>query len=216
MKGNISTCGAHTRAARFSRAGNTAFLLAAIGVIVLAAPRTVRAAPTHKQKAQPVPAIQTPVARGEYLVKITGCNDCHTPMKMGPQGPEPDMSRMLSGHPDSLKMPPPPAPADPWTWSVSRTNTAFAGPWGITFATNLTPDENTGMINTWSEIMFIAAMRNGKHMDMSRAIMPPMPWADYGQMTDDDLKAIFAYLHTIPPVKNLVPLYQPPSGAPKR
>src|SRR5580765_355411 len=42
------------------------------------------------------------VKRGEYLVTVGGCNDCHTPLKMGPQGPEPDMSRMLSGHPDSF------------------------------------------------------------------------------------------------------------------
>ena len=47
--------------------------------------------------------------RGRYLVTILGCNDCHTPFKMGPKGPEPDMSRMLSGHPESMKLPPPPA-----------------------------------------------------------------------------------------------------------
>ena len=42
------------------------------------------------------------VQRGEYLVKIMGCNDCHTPWKMGPHGPEPDMTRFLSGHPEEI------------------------------------------------------------------------------------------------------------------
>lgn len=215
MNGRISTCGTLTRVSRFSCIVKKVLLAAVVGVIPFAAPQRAISAPTHKPKPQPVPTTESLVARGEYLVTITGCNYCHTPMKMGPQGLEPDMSRMLSGRPDSLKMPPPPAPADPWTWRGSQTNTAFAGPWGITYATNLTPDENTGMINTWSEAMFIAAMRTGKHMDMSRKIMPPMPWTEYGRMTDDDLKAIYAYLHTIPPVKNLVPLYEPPPEAPK-
>src|SRR5262245_14387767 len=45
--------------------------------------------------------------RGKYLVNIGGCNDCHTPLKMGAKGPEPDLSRMLSGHPEDAKLPPP-------------------------------------------------------------------------------------------------------------
>jgi mono/diheme cytochrome c family protein len=39
------------------------------------------------------------VARGAYIVKTSACHDCHTPLKMGPKGPERDLSRMLSGHP---------------------------------------------------------------------------------------------------------------------
>src|SRR5437870_2909027 len=83
------------------------------------------------------------LARGAYLVTIGGCNDCHTPLKMGPKGPEPDRDRMLSGHPQSLVMTPPPkqAPNGPWMWSGAVTNTAFAGPWGISYARNLTPDK---------------------------------------------------------------------------
>src|SRR5262245_4883544 len=65
------------------------------------------------------------VERGQYLVKITGCNHCHTPYKMGPNGPEPDMTRMLSGHPHHLVMPPPPKGSGPWGWAGALTNTAF-------------------------------------------------------------------------------------------
>src|SRR5690349_3305862 len=85
------------------------------------------------------------VARGQYLVTISGCNDCHTPLKMGPKGPEPDMSRMLSGHPASFVMPAPPKNGEAWMWSGSATNTAFAGPWGISYARNLTPDRVSGL-----------------------------------------------------------------------
>jgi hypothetical protein len=84
------------------------------------------------------------VARGAYLVRAMGCNDCHTPYKIGPNGPEPDMSRALTGHPADLVMPPTPAlPRGPWVWSGAGTNTAFAGPWGVSFTANFTPDVET-------------------------------------------------------------------------
>ena len=150
-------------------------------------------------------------ARGKYLVTIMSCNDCHTPFKMGPKGPEPDMTRMLSGHPETLKLPPPPAPSGPWIWSGAGTNTAYAGPWGVSYAANLTPDQNTG-IGIWTEEMFVKAMRTGKHFGTSRDIQPPMPWPWIGQATDEDLKAIYAYLRTIPPVVNHVPDYQEPAA----
>src|SRR6188768_1098535 len=61
------------------------------------------------------PATVERVQRGAYLVGAMGCNDCHTPWKLGPKGPEPDMSRALSGHPEDMKMPPAPAlPPGPW------------------------------------------------------------------------------------------------------
>ena len=153
------------------------------------------------------------VARGEYMVTIGGCNDCHTPLKMGPNGPEPDMSRMLSGHPESLKMTPPPAlPANsPWMVTSTGTNTAHAGPWGISYTMNLTPDTNTG-IGFWTEDMFIKTIRTGKHFGTGRPINPPMPWFNYAKMTDEDLKAVYAYLRTIPPIVNHVPAYEPPTG----
>jgi hypothetical protein len=128
---------------------------------------------------------------------------------MGPNGPEPDMTRFLSGHPESVKLPPPPGPTGPWIWHGAATNTAFAGPWGVTYAINLTPHQETGM-GIWTEEMFVNAIKTGKHFGTARPIMPPMPWPTYRQMTDDDLKAIYAYLKTIPPIENHVPDYQPP------
>lgn len=148
---------------------------------------------------------QTRIQRGEYLVTVGGCNDCHTPLKMGPKGPEPDMSRQLSGHPASLEMPAPPAlPNGPWLWSGAATNTAFAGPWGVSFARNLTPDEVSG-IGIWTEEMFIRTLRTGKHWGVSRPILPPMPWFNYGKMTDEDLKSVYAYLRNLKPIRNEVP-----------
>lgn len=150
------------------------------------------------------------VQRGRYLVTAIGCNDCHTPLKMTERGPEPDMTRMLSGHPSSLKMTSPPKMADgPWAWAGAVTNTAFAGPWGITFAANLTPDQNSGL-GIWTEDMFVRALRTGRHMGTSRPINPPMPWTAFKNMTDEDLKSIYAYLRTIPPVSNHVPDYLEP------
>lgn len=117
---------------------------------------------------QQKPGALDAVKRGEYLVKIGGCNDCHTPLKMGANGPQPDMTRMLSGHPEELKLPSPPKlPAGPWVWLGAGTNTAFAGPWGITYSPNLTPDQNTG-IGIWTEDKFVRAIRLGKHMGQSR------------------------------------------------
>lgn len=151
-------------------------------------------------------AASAAVERGKYLVTIGHCNDCHTPWIVGEKGPEPDMSRMLSGHPEGLVMPEPPKlPASsPWVWLGAGTNTAFAGPWGISYAFNLTPDQNTG-IGIWTEEIFVKALRTGRHMGQARPILPPMPWPNVAQMTDADLKAVYAYLRSIPPIKNRVP-----------
>jgi hypothetical protein len=146
----------------------------------------------------------TPVERGKYLVNAMGCNDCHTPMKMGPQGPEPDMSKFLSGHPASEKNAPAPKLANGWIAAVDATGTAWAGPWGISYTANLTPDQNSGL-GIWTEDMFLKAIREGKHMGTSRPILPPMPWPAFRNLNDDDLKAIFAYLRTIPAINNHVP-----------
>jgi mono/diheme cytochrome c family protein len=145
------------------------------------------------------------VARGKYLVTTSGCHDCHTPWHDGPSGPEPDMSRMLSGHPESMVITEPAAlPKGPWIGATAITNTAFTGPWGVSFTANLTPDRNTG-IGIWTEEMFIKTIRTGRHWGVSRPILPPMPWFNYRHMTDEDLKAVFAYLRSIPPVVNHVP-----------
>lgn len=153
----------------------------------------------------------TEVERGRYLVTISGCNDCHTPFKMGANGPEPDLSRLLSGHPEGQPMPPPPALPMPWMWVGGATNTSFSGPWGITYAPNLTPDEETG-IGAWDFALFKASIRNGKIHGVGRPVLPPMPWQAYAQMTDEDLQAVFAYLKSIPAIKNAPPEYAPPAA----
>ena len=147
----------------------------------------------------------TRVERGAYLVSAMGCNDCHTPWKPGPRGPEPDMSRALTGHPQDLVMPPPPKlPEGPWAWMAAATNTAFAGPWGVSFTANLTPDPETGL-GTWTPEMFIATMRTGRRQGKGRPVLPPMPAPMIANLTDEDLRSIFAYLQSLPPVKNRVP-----------
>ena len=157
------------------------------------------------------PVAQSPVERGKYLVTIAACHDCHTPKIEGPDGkPALDEKRLLSGHPEK-------APYPSWTLddmkqrnALALTNsmlTSWAGPWGVSFTANLTPDKETG-IAEWSEEHFIQALRTGKHQGQpnGRDILPPMPWQFFKSMTDDDLKAVFAYLRSIPPVKNQVPL----------
>ena len=144
-------------------------------------------------------------ARGKYLVDTSGCIDCHTPWKMGAKDPEPDLSRHLSGHPEALKMPPAPVlPQGPWLVTMAATNTAFAGPWGVSFTANLTPDPDTGL-GQWTPRDFRETIRTGRHMGRGRAILPPMPIPVYNNFTDADLDAIYAYLRTIPAVKNRVP-----------
>jgi hypothetical protein len=150
------------------------------------------------------PQKQVRIQRGAYLVGMMGCNDCHTPWKMGPAGPEPDLSRALTGHPQDAVLPPAPAAAGPWIWHGSATNTAFAGPWGVSFTANLTPDKETGL-GSGTEEMFIATMRTARHQGKGRPILPPMPVKMIGKANDEDLKSIFAYLQSLAPVKNKVP-----------
>lgn len=149
------------------------------------------------------------IARGKYLVTAAGCHDCHTPMKMGDKGPEPDMTRMLSGHPEAIKMPPSPPGQGIWGITASLTMTAWSGPWGTSFVANITPDAETGL-GKWSEDNFVKTIRNGRHMGNGRPILPPMPIPAYSNFNDDDLKSIFAYLQTVPAVKNRVPAPLPP------
>jgi hypothetical protein len=86
---------------------------------------------------------------------------------------------------------------------------AWVGPWGVSFASNLTPDNETG-IGTLSEAMFIKTLREGKLMGVGRPLLPPMPWPAFAQKTDEDLKAIYAYLMSLKPIKNKVPDPVPP------
>lgn len=176
------------------------FLTAAVGMMTLSRGEAQGTADPHQAER---------VKRGEYLVKIMGCNDCHTPWKMGAQGPEPDMTRMLSGHPEQIGPLPEAKAAEPYVWSGFGTNTAFSGPWGVSYAFNLTPEQNTG-IGIWTEDMFVQTIRTGRHMGVSRPINPPMPWSAYRNATDEDLKSVYAYLRTIKPIVNHVPEYKPP------
>ena len=146
------------------------------------------------------------IKRGNYLMITSGCHDCHSPKKFGPHGEMMmDSSKLLSGHPAEMPMPPVNLKSlEPGQWmSLSGDLTAFVGPWGLSYTANLTPDSTSG-IGTWSETQVINTIRNGKHLGDGRPIMPPMPWQFIAQMTDDDLKAIYAFLKSLPAVKNVV------------
>jgi hypothetical protein len=158
-------------------------------------------------------AVPDPVKRGELLVHVGGCNDCHTPMafdeKLGM--PVPQMERMLSGHPEGA-----PDPASTIAGHdqavIGPTFTAFRLPFGVVYSANITPDAETG-IGNWTEPQFVATMRTGQHMGLrGRPVLPPMPWMTLRELSDDDLHAIWAYLRTVPPRKNRVP--QPSVPAP--
>lgn len=167
-------------------------------------------------KQEPPRTAEAPLTeRGAYLVTVGGCNDCHTPKLFTAAGPEPDKSRLLSGHPADAKLPPVPSGVigpDQWGAIANNDLTAWAGPWGVSYAANLTPDA-TGL-GSWTPEIFIQAMRTGKHVGVGRPILPPMPWMDYALMTDEDLRAVFAYLKSLPPISNAVPAPVPPAAGP--
>ena len=143
------------------------------------------------------------IARGKYLVDIMGCHDCHTPMKLGPNGPEWDMTRALSGHPEDFKLPPAELPAG-YLAMIGATFTSFTGPWGTSFTRNLTPDKETGL-GDWTVEEFIATMKTGRERGKGRPVLPPMPVQNLKALTDSDIRALFAYLQSLPPVKNRTP-----------
>lgn len=151
------------------------------------------------------------IARGKYLVTTGGCDDCHTPKIYTANGPVPDTTRLLSGFQQGGTLPALDVKyVAPGNWVATESNfSAWVGPWGISYASNLTPDNATG-IGALSEEMFIKTLREGKYMGVGRPLLPPMPWPTIGQMTDEDLKAIYAYLKTIHPISNKVPEPTPP------
>ncbi len=170
---------------------------------------------TSSAMAQNTATNADPKVHGKYLVNLGGCNDCHSPKKMTDQGPVPDDSRLLSGQPSDLPALDAPTMLSPTGWMAACNGhmTAWAGPWGISYAANLTPDTATGL-GAWTPDIFVATLRTGKHMGSGRNILPPMPWNFYSTLTDDDLKSIFAYLQSLPPVHNQVPQPVPPAAAP--
>jgi mono/diheme cytochrome c family protein len=190
---------------RFEYAVLASAVAAVMSVSMPAKAQTVGAAAAADTK-----AAQAKLARGKYLVTVAGCNDCHTPWVMGPKGPEPDMTRMLSGHPQDMALPSPPKPEGPWIVAAAATNTAWSGPWGISYTANLTPDKETGL-GKWTQRNFTETIRTGRHMGRGRQILPPMPIPMYKHFTDADLEAIFTYLQSIPAVKNRVPEPLPPA-----
>ena len=179
--------------------------------LVMAAALGANGAEAQKKASPLTPAEK--VARGKYLVRTSGCSDCHTPHKAGPAGPEADETRAYSGHPQDLTMPPAPQlPPGPWVFAGSGTFTAWSGPWGVSFTRNLTADKETGL-GGWTEQNFVDTIRTGRRMGKGRPILPPMPIPAIQNYTDEDLRAIFAYLQSLPPVKNAVPEPLPPATA---
>jgi len=166
----------------------------------------------HIEMYEPVKEVATvnPIERGEHLVNAIGCHDCHTPKKFSEKGMELDTSRLLSGHPSNEQLPPYDQKTAQSYILFSMGLTSATGPWGTSFAANLTPDASG--IGSWSEAQFLNAIKNGlyKGLEGSRPLLPPMPWQSYRNLPDDDIKAIFAYLKSIPAVDNIVPAPIPP------
>ncbi|RYY99401.1 MAG: diheme cytochrome c-553 [Chitinophagaceae bacterium] len=159
-----------------------------------------------------VPTEAELISRGRYLVTIMGCNECHTPKIMTAQGPVPDSAHLLSGHPAKLPIAKIDAEAlKSWTL-FSPSLTAFAGPWGVSYSANISSDESG--IGNWTEEQFFRAIREGKYKGMAngRTLLPPMPWTEFRNATDDDLSAIFHYLKSTPPTYNVVPAAAPPAN----
>lgn len=146
------------------------------------------------------------IKRGSYLVNSIGCDDCHSPKKFGPNGPELDMEHRFGGHLAN-------SPKAKVNTSVMKDGwilfgmdlTTSVGPWGQSYSANISSDA-TG-IGNWTEEQFIRALREGKSKGLKegRPLLPPMPWFVYKNMSDIDIKAIFAYLKTTKPVENRVP-----------
>ena len=201
-----------------------ATLAVALGVVVAGCSKENTAKDQASEQNQAVgetqPAGETqvaaanPVERGKYLVETIGCADCHSPKNFTPEGiPIPDATKALSGHPGGQMPPFDKNVLKPGNWyAMAPDLTAYAGPWGVSYAANITPDDQTG-IGLWTEDVFVAAIRNGKHMGAGRPILPPMPYYYYKNLTDDDLKAVFAYLKSIPAISNAVPAPVGPAEA---
>lgn len=154
---------------------------------------------------------ESQVKWGEHLVTVSACHDCHTPKKMTELGPDIDSAFLLAGH--ITGSPDPDVDRKDLQnkgLTVTGDLTTWVGVWGISYTANLTSD-STG-IGAWSEDQFMLAIREGKAKGIAanRPLLPPMPWQMYRNMTDDELKAIFAYLKTTKPIHNIVPAPKPP------
>jgi mono/diheme cytochrome c family protein len=118
---------------------------------------------------------ETLLERGTYLMQgVVACGNCHT----APGGPMAD--KELAG---GLKWDEPPF---------------------TTYATNITPDRETG-IGAWSDEEILRSFREGIRPDGGRIVGPPMPIEFYRSFSDRDAKAIVAYLRQVEPVRNKMP-----------
>ena len=139
---------------------------------VAAAPWVAHAA----EKAKPADAAQ--LARGNYMVRIGGCNDCHTP-GYAPSGGKIPESQWLTG--DSV---------------------GWRGPWGTTYAPNLR--------------MYMQNLTEAHWLKAAKVLQtrPPMPWFSVRQMSDADLRAIYAFIRHLGPGGQAAPAYVPPDKEP--
>lgn len=183
-------------------------LLTAVGMAAIIAITTVACqSPAGETKpAEETAAVEDPVKRGEYLVNTIGCDDCHSPKKMGPRGPELDLENRFGGHLSTHPIGPIDTAVLSKGWALFGPElTVAVGPWGISYAANISGD-STG-IGNWTEEQFFRAMREGKYkgLEASRPLLPPMPWQNFAKLKDEDLRAIFLYLKSTKPVNNVVP-----------
>ncbi len=115
---------------------------------------------------------------GRYLATVAACADCHTPFVNG----APDETRLYTG------------------------GRSFPYPGGTVVTPNLTPDPETGL-GHWTEEQFVARFKmydneDGRNLDPQEiGFNTMMPWTLYAGMEERDLKAIYALLRTLPPVK---------------
>ena len=182
----------------------TAIIVTAVLLTAVLSTASLGASDTGGVEGQGVAANKSQqIARGKYLVDIMGCHDCHTPMKLGPKGPEPDMARALSGHPENVAVPPATLPAG-YLALIGATFTSFTGPWGTSFTRNLTPDKETGL-GDWTVEEFIATMKSGLERGKGRPVLPPMPVQNLKALSDADIRSLFAYLQSLPAIKNRTP-----------
>lgn len=152
------------------------------------------------------------IKRGEYLVETIGCRDCHSPKTFSERGPEEIPELALSGYHAGDSLPPINSEALKTGWMLFNDDfTAGVGPWGVSFAANITSDD-TG-IGNWSVERFKTAMREGKLKGEKggRMMLPPMPWQNFRKLSDEDLEAMFKYLQSTNPVENAVPAPIPPN-----
>jgi hypothetical protein len=154
------------------------------------------------------------IERGKKLVLEWGCNTCHSPKVFTAEGQMQDPRRLMSGHPADSVHPEIPYEllgSDKWGGFFTPDLTSWAGPWGVSFAANLTPDKKTG-IGTWTELDFINTMKTGKRKGTGRKILPPMPIHQLSQLPEEDLISIFSYLMSLKPIENKVPEFISPKN----